>query len=305
MNILILLLSLNISFALTEKLIDSGHRLNDDSAWTKFSSSDEVNLNKMFDLLKRSPQGSELFKKAQVKAHRSGKTIMDVVKIGDSSLTDTTLMRKFSPAAPQNVILESQSVVYINRHLSMRDALLDLAHELTHFIYRQTFNPYNEDFNAKDFMAHTIEGQGGEVHAFLKECIVQQELFGKTSSKRSLCDEVSGLSSDQAYKKAVSLFYQIGPYYEKFNQQLQLRQISLDDGKLTRDKINFISSAYGVPYPMAALMEFDIVHKKVCENDRRRFAYMQQKSGRSPASTIDESVSFKKSFEKRCLQKSE
>ncbi len=110
-----------------------------------------------------------------------------MVKVGDSSLTDTTLVRKFSPHSPEHVIYESRSVVYISRHLAWDDALLDLAHELTHYVYRESFNPYAESFNAKDFIKGTIEGKGGEVQAFLTECRVLKELFSSRVQSRSHC----------------------------------------------------------------------------------------------------------------------
>ena len=78
--------------------------------------------------------------------------------------------------------------------------------------------------------------------------------------------------------------------------------------EITKEKINFISSAYGVPYPMAALMEYDLVLEKVCENDKKRLAYMQQgpkrnSASRGPASVSETQEKFVASYSVRCKPK--
>lgn len=269
-------------------------------SWMDFTSSPELNLKKLFELLSRSHTGEKLIKEAQYKAARTGQTLMDVIKVGDSSLTDTTLVRKFSPHSPEHVIYESKSVVYINRHLSWDDALLDLAHELTHFVYRGSFNPYSDTFNPKDFIKSTIEGEGGEVQAFLTECRVLKELFSRHVQSRSHCQKIESDNGQLSYSKAVELFYHVGPYYSSFHKQLEGRSIASSFSDLKPEKINFISSAYGVPYPVAALMEYDLVLGKVCENDKKRLAYMQQGPQRSPASASVGKEKFQESYASRC-----
>ena len=271
--------------------------------WTNFSSSPELNFKKIFDLLGRSPTGEKLIKEAQYKAARMGLTLNDVIKVGETSLTDTTLVRKFSPHSPEHVIYESRSIVYINQSLSWDNALLDLAHELTHFVYREGFNPYAENFNAKDFIKSTIEGQGGEVQAFLTECRVLKELFSKSVSSRTHCLKIEDENGQLSYTKAVELFYHVGPYFDSFQKQLSHRNIISSFSNLKEEKINFVSSAYGVPYPVAALMEFDLVLNKVCENDKKRLAYMQQGPQRGPASVTPEKEKFQASYSARCTQK--
>lgn len=271
--------------------------------WMDYTSNPELNLKKLFELLSRSTTGDRLMKEARYKASRMGLTLSDVVKVGDASLTDTTLVRKFSPHSPEHVIYESRSVVYISRHLAWDDALLDLAHELTHFVYRGSFNPYAESFNAKDFIKSTIEGDGGEVQAFLTECRVLKELFSKAMQSRSHCQKIEGAQGELSYTKAVELFYHVGPYYQTFHQQLQKREIASSFSDLKSGKINFISSAYGVPYPVAALMEYDLVLNKVCENDKKRLAYMQQGPRRGPASTSPGKEKFQASYSARCAHK--
>jgi hypothetical protein len=299
----LLLFTYSISLpALVEKTIHVEGEMGD-KTWMSFTSSEELNLKKLFDLLSRSSTGQRLLKEARSKAALMGMTLNDVIKVGNSSLTDTTLVRKFSPHSPENVIYETRSVVYLNRHLSWDDALLDLAHELTHFVYRDSFNPYNENFNAKDFIKGTIEGQGGEVHAFLTECRVLKELFSRQSQSRSHCFKIETPEGQLSHDRAVELFYHVGPYYESFSQQLSKRDLVSAFSELKSSKINFISSAYGVPYPVAALMEYELVLNKVCENDKKRLAYMQQEPQRAPAALSLEREKFLASYAARCTSK--
>ncbi len=292
-----ILLSTSI-FALEEKTIHVEGQSS--GTWTSFSSSDELNLKRLFALLSRSETGEKLLRLAKYKAAQNGETLSDVIKIGNGSLTDTTLVRKFSPNSPEHVVFESRSVVYINRSLGWDDALLDLSHELTHYVYRSSFNPYSASFNAKDFVKSTIEGDGGEVQAFLMECRVLRELFSTQVQGRSHCQKISDDDGRLSSAKAVKLFYDVGDYFEKFGSQLKDRGLAGEFEHMKGEKINFISSAYGVPYPMAALMEYDLVVAKVCENDKKRLAYMQQGPKRGPAS-VDSSVEqFKTSYQSRC-----
>lgn len=304
MKIFILLLtfsSLSL-FATEEKTIHVEGTMSGKS-WMTYTTSETLNLRKMLELLGRSPTGDRLIKEARFKAAQSGQTLSDVIKVGDSSLTDTTLIRKFNPHSPEHVVYESRSVVYLNRSLAWDDALLDLAHELTHFVYRESFNPYAEGFNARDFVKGTIEGLGGEVQAFLTECRVLKELFSRNVQSRSHCQKIEDADGLLSHTKAAALFYNVGAYFQDFHKQLSKRNLHTSFADLNSEKISFISSAYGVPYPIAALMEFDLVVNKVCENDRKRLAYMQQGPQRSPASNNESHEKFLASYSSRCSNK--
>lgn len=307
MKTLITLLLMSVAFntsAVEEKTIHVTGGGHSKSTWMDYTSSQELNLKKLFELLSRSATGEKLIKEAAYKASRSGLLLEDVIKVGESSLTDTTLVRKFSPHSPEHVIYESRSVVYINRNLGWNDALLDLAHELTHYVYREGFNPYSESFNARDFIKSTIEGSGGEVQAFITECKVLKELFSTKVQSRSNCQKIEDESGQLSFTKAVELFYHVGSYYDGLHKQLQKREIAGEFAHIKPEKINFISSAYGVPYPVAALMEYELVVNKVCENDRKRLAYMQQAGPkRGPASESVEQNKFIQSFTNRCGDK--
>lgn len=305
LSLISLLISFSL-FAVEEKLIHVDEQTHRRTSWSEYTDSEEINFKRLFSLLERSAAGAKIMKDASRKAARLGLTLADIVKVGDGSLTDTTLVRKFNPRSPEVVIYETKSVVYLNRHLAWDDALLDLAHELTHYTHRNSFNPYEDSFNAKDFIRSTIEGEGGEVEAFLTECQVAKELFSRTGQLRSNCRKIETDEGKLSFDRAVELFYHVGPYFDSFHKKLSDKKMESAFNGLSSGKINFISSAYGVPYPVAALMEFELVMNKVCENDKKRLAYMQQEQektpGRAPASANGSTDRFASSYSSRCKQ---
>ena len=262
--------------------------------WARWTSSEEMNLRRLIELLQRSEAGKELIQAASKKARSQGLTLLDVVKAGEGSLTDTTLIRKFHPETPENVVFESRSQVFVNRHLTWREGLLDLAHELTHYVHRENFNPYTVNFSLPDFIHSTIEGEGGEAHAFVTECRVMKELFTNEFRQDHNCGFISDDYGKLDETRASALFYHVGGFYPQLKKLLTERGIASHFPNLNEKKIKFVSSAYGVPYPLAAIQEYQTVLAKVCENDRRRLSYMQQ--GRSPASV----EKFRLNVEQRC-----
>ncbi|MBT5093018.1 MAG: hypothetical protein HOM21_02170, partial [Halobacteriovoraceae bacterium] len=120
--------------------------------WLKLANTERGAVQALITLLEKSKTGKVLLRRAEKKAMKGGQQLLDVLLAGEGSLTDTTLIRKFYPSQPDNVIYESRSKVFINRRLNVKDALLDMAHELTHFSYRMPFNPYQGPFDLKRFV---------------------------------------------------------------------------------------------------------------------------------------------------------
>ena len=267
--------------------------------WTQFSENEELNVKNLLQHLTRSPAGKELIHAAAIRAGEQGKTIYDVIKQGPGSLTDTTLIRRFSISKPDEISYETKSVVYVNDDHGFMDAVLDLAHELTHFVYRKSFNPYNLNFNLEEFIKNTIESKGGEAHAFVNECRVLQELFPSKLSQRHNCMAIyNELEGTFSLKIASREFYRMGEYYPKFVNSLGQHDLLQSFPHASNEKAAFISSAYGLPYPIAAYEEYMSVLKRVCVNDQKRLIYMRNKEqGRSPASEI---MKVQKKFDSKC-----
>ncbi|MFZ4712120.1 MAG: hypothetical protein ACOYL6_00275 [Bacteriovoracaceae bacterium] len=257
------------------------------TTWDKVSKNSEQNVRYLIELLKKSHTGTRLLKEATMKAAQSGETIFDVLKAGEGSLTDTTLVRKFSQFNPHEIAYETKSKVYINRDLSLLDALLDTAHELTHYTYRSAFNPYTYKMTVNDFIASTIEGTGGEVDAFMMECKVLFELFPTQLSSRHNCRKIQESGGSFSRTLAVQEFYKVGSYLPVFEKELSRFKTKTTDTQVSQDSISFISSAYGAPYPLAAVREYMAVMSKVCENDKKRFAFMEAGTGRTPTSSVE------------------
>lgn len=263
--------------------------------WQEFSQDERLNVRNLLVYLKRSETGKKLIELAKEKAAEQNQSILDIIKAGRGSLTDTTLVRRFTTGNPDDIEYEMKSVVYLNQGHNQYDALMDLAHELTHFVFREKFNPYTKNFTLAEFIQSTIEGTGGEAHAFMMECKVHYELFPRKTARNNcnhIVDESTGkLSKD----KTVRRFYQVGGYFDSFVGMLKKHGVKNLFPFVTQESASFVSSAYGIPYPVAAFEEYLTVLNKVCENDRKRLGYIQK---RSPASATQ----FAKDFEKRCSE---
>lgn len=267
--------------------------------WFESADKEEKSIKNLLRTLVKSPAGKELVLLANKKAKKQGDRLMEILKAGNGSLTDTTLIRKFSIHNPEDIDYESRSIVYLNDELTQYDALLDLAHELTHFVYRKPFNPYKMNFTLSEFIKGTVEGEGGEAQAFMTECQVQKELFPAQALKRQSCHKIVTTGADSfSFEKAVKHFYEVGQFYEKFDITLKKHGIRSEFPKINSEAPTFVSSAYGVPYPVAAFEEYLTVLNKVCENDKKRISYIKESNSRTPASVIK----IESDFKQRCSE---
>ena len=281
------------------KVIDVDEEINYNEPWYQKNRSDEENFKRLVQALNKVPTGKKVIDKATEKAGQRGFTLYDVVAIGDGSLTDTTLIRRFAASNPDQVMYETKSKVYLNKHLRTLDALLDFAHELTHYTYREAFNPYDHHFALKDFIKGTVEGRGGEVDAYMVECKVLFELLPGESSGRSNCFKVYDKKLGTVSKElGVQEFYKVGNHYGDFKKDIE--KFSLNEKDLPRASEGnalFISSAWGLPYPVAAVKEYTNIMDRVCKNDQNRLQLMQNKINRAPASDTGSKEAYKTMFE--------
>lgn len=284
-------LFLDISFAPTisakmfirkEYTIDTERHYRYSDRWAYIAKNEQDSLKELIHLLKTSKTGKKVLAMAAKKAKTYGLELNNVIHPGNGSLTDTTLIRRFSPGNPDEVAYESRSKVYINRTLSVKNAILDMAHELVHFSLREAFNPYQNNFGLKDFVVSTVEGRGGEVEAYLVECQVHLELFPNvdTNCKKVISEETGRVDKHLG----VAAFYKMGRYYNIFANSLKKHNLSTLDFTFSgRGHADFISSAYGLPYPLAAVYEYESIMHKVCHNDEKRLAIMRNNLNRAPA----------------------
>lgn len=270
--------------------------------WVDVYKEDEQNIAFLIETLERSEVGKDLLEAAQGKARKHGFDLPQLIIPDIGSITDTTLTRKFSQSRPDKVSYFLKSKIHINRELSVTAAVLDLAHELTHFIHRDAFNPYSSKFTVDSFIVSTIEGKGGEVEAYINECRVLFDLFPDYHKGRSKCMEVRNEDGTYSKQNGARLFYQVGTYRKHFRKILKYFGIGNEKFRaVTGETPSFISSAYGEPYPYAALKEYVNVMRKACKNDEKRVSLYRDKvvnKGRFPAGSDESKVFTEESYKK-------
>ncbi|MGB0452839.1 MAG: hypothetical protein ACPGJV_03920 [Bacteriovoracaceae bacterium] len=269
------------------------------ASWLKLGKTEGDSIKELFKLLRKSNTGTRILLKTRNKLDVEGRDILDLVSSAETSLTDTTLIRRFSPYNPLDVTYVTRSTITINRNHNVMDALLDLAHELTHFIYRAAFNPYEANFNWKQFIADTVEGRGGEVDAYLKECQVMKELRPRYYANGSKCLNVVDMRTGKLSKLlATREFYRVGNHLKRFHRRVKDLDLEAEDQNfpISGKESRFISSAYGLPYPVAALEEYAVIMNTVCQNDQKRLKMIS----RSPAVSDSEHQEYLLNFKSRC-----
>lgn len=237
----------------------------------------------MIETLERSLTARKLLAKARLKAKIRNKNLEDVIIPGPVSITDSTVVRRFSSKNPLVVEYEHQLKIYLNSDLSFKDALLDLAHELEHFTHRPESNPYEHNKSLHEFIVEMIEGEGGEGAAVYKECMIAEEIFGSSYTRNSSCVRLKENDSYQ-WSLVVENFYRVGEFFDEFTKHFRS-----SDGRnpasdivtnyfpqLAKKQPVFVSSAYGLPYPLAAIMEYKKIEQTVCQNEQKRLGFLNQ-----------------------------
>ncbi|OUR96513.1 hypothetical protein A9Q84_09190 [Halobacteriovorax marinus] len=295
------------SFERRARVIHIDSEVNWKKSWY-ISSKGKVNsLKEVVRGLEKSATGRSIIAKAKRKAATFGQGLFDILDAGESSLTDTTLIRKFSPDNPSEIAYETRSKVFLNKSLSFKDAVLDLAHELTHYSFREPFNPYLTQFTVDQFVSSVIEGRGGEVDAYIIECRVLKEIRPSSFRNNSNCRNVIDPNSGHLSKRlGVEKFYEVGKYDDTLLDILNKYGWKKSKfPKIGSGEALYISSAYGVPYPVAAVSEFTTIMGKACENDHKRLAIIRDSiasgRGRRPASAGKSSFrDLYASYKSRC-----
>lgn len=267
--------------------------------WRKLSSTQEGSIEQLIEIVSTSKLGIQLIDKARLRAAKDRKRLEEVIDSGDASVTDTTLVRKFNPSTPESVRFETRSKVYIDKSHSTKNAVLDLIHELTHYIYKKPFNPYLSDFSVSTFLSDTIQGKGGEVDAFLVECRVGREIYGLKAISPQCLNILDG--EEFSRELAVKEFYKLGEHYDQFKHAVNKLGISHEvvEHSSSEDS-SLISSAWSKPYPVAVIEEFETIMTKVCQNDLKRMTYLKESQSRSIASANKKVGQAESKFNARC-----
>lgn len=270
--------------------------------WQQLGETKNEAVKQLIEIINTSEIGRSIVFEAQKKAGRSRYRLEEIVGVGEASITDTTLIRKFSPTDPFSISYTSESKIFLDKSLDVKNAVLDLVHELTHYAYKDDFNPYKENFSLTSFVKDTIEAKGGEADAFLVECRVSRAVFGEGANS-SQCNSIVSLEGVFSKELAINEFYKIGNFFDKFEEKISQNGLTLDKfPNISKDNGVLVSSAWSRPYPMAAVEEYDLIMSRVCENDLKRMAVLGESIGRSPASEKINYAKAKMNIAMRCSE---
>lgn len=242
-------------------------------------------IDELLDFVHDTRFGQKLVKTALAK----NPTFREHIALGDNSVTETVFSRSYVlETGREELVVENY--LKLNERLSRRDLVWDLAHELTHFVYRRPPNPYAHNGTLTEFIREGIEGKGGELDAFESECLVSWELERKWRAPRhELCEryrksEAKGGSRREFNRALARLdYYRVGPY------EKQLARLRPHFPELSKAPVIFSSSLEKAPYPMALIREFSVVRKTACANNLRKQELIalqasRWKGDRSPSS---------------------
>lgn len=249
--------------------------------WRAPAFNQQSDLKAVLGILAETPYGRSLLQSAAMRDPQ----YLFRLKIGNSSLTESTLRRSFDLANGKEWF-ELYQEVTIAKQLSLADAVLDLAHELTHFAFRKPMNPYHLDFDEVTFIRHGVEGLGGELDAFLSECQVTLEMSHKdpTFPMHPLCSAYLSKDGQVNREQARQDYYRVGS--KEFTPRLRSIIPEISSARAV-----FRSAQAGTAYPIALAKEFSETIRAACENNIKRLeliqvrvSAIQKERSRSPAS---------------------
>lgn len=238
-------------------------------AWTS--------VRELIAVLETVPSGMRAVEQARA---RDPAFLQSIVPAGNS-VTESTLSRSYSlEDGKEN--FELRNVVYLQKDMSLADAVVDLAHELTHYAHKEFQNPYEEGFERKSFVRAGIEGPGGELDAFAEECEVAWELSARYAGfpEHSLCRNYKDKDGRFKREEARKDYYAVGAWAKSDSAR------ELGYPELSERAPVFRSSYTRSSYPEALSKEFFQTKESACSNNRRKFLLIQasqQGKGRAPA----------------------
>ncbi len=267
-------------------------------------------LQGLIQILSKSVSGRKLLEQARVFWNLDDALdIARYLKWDAASRTDAVLIRHFDPRTGLED-RERRVTIFLRANQKLEEAVMDLAHELSHAVSKPVWDPYDPDLSAADYLYTSIEGPGGEIEAVSRECQVSYELQGLGEFDLSRCERYFGstggstggtLRRDETPHVIRDLiradFYKVGKWYPKLRERLgtHLRRFPMLSAQAPR----LYSSTGQSPYPYALLREYEELTEIACENSRNR---LRSFSDRQPASAgnRDPSRSVRVFIESRC-----
>lgn len=221
--------------------------------------------------LERTKTGQELVAKARQFAQQRYQLPLDqFIAPGPHSATDITYLRRFSPLNPNAVQYEERVKVTLDEDLNPTQALLDLAHELVHFVHRKRQNPYLIWPSLSDYVRETVLGSGGEAQALALECQIKFEYLGPWPAQDP-CGQLQRFGAEKT-------FFRMGAQRETF--ALELKKEGLSSSlfpELSPETAIFESSVTGLTYPLSALYEHRRLSTLLDLQEKRRQTHLKSR----------------------------
>ena len=232
--------------------------------------------------LSLTPTGNHLITLASVEALRMEVDLLDIIRPGDFSAVTNGFSFVFDRANPTQNLTRHGVAIFLDRKVDLGRATAHLAHELVHFIMQDVPNPYdlNHTESALETIISTIEGRGGEVDASMVECQVLVELT-QGLFQDPYCQAMSDAAGNIDREKVVASYYRMGEHYQDFVEQLRAEGFSEDDlpHLSSEDSQLFLNLGEAdLPYPVAALEEYQRQREQVCAKHRERLSFMDSTS---------------------------
>ena len=226
-----------------------------DSSWRGFP--------ELASILRLSPTGKELIEKAKLK----DADFISRIQIGEASFTESTFSRTYSLLDGHEQV-HIKNIVTINSKLKLADAVVDLAHELVHFLDKEMLDPYKTDFEMEKFIRLGIEGKGGELSALATECKVAFEMEQSFAGfpKHELCAPYKQANGKFNWEMARKDYYALGTWYREASEFLVSHFPEMSDRRTI-----FSSSYAKKPYPLALFEEYEVTRNAACENNRKKY----------------------------------
>jgi hypothetical protein len=248
------------------------------------------------EILRSVPEGRALAESAaKADAH-----YLERIRPGEASFTENSVSGTYEPLREESLATTESARITLKRALPLSDAAADLAHELLHFTRRHPVDPYAPEFHAGAYVRRGIEGEGGELRAFEKECEVAWALEKRYPAfpRHRLCASYRKEGRFDL-EKARKGYYAVGTWFAKAGPALKEALPELSAAAPV-----FTSGLSGNPYPRSLAEEYEGVRRRACEVNRWKYrraaAAANARKGLVPHGTREEIRAFEAFHEAHC-----
>ena len=240
------------------------------------------NLLDALRMLNSTPTGRGIIEEANARALAMDSSLVGSIAIGEVSGVQNDFTFRFNPENPEQSLTDLSVRVFIDGSVILIDAALHLAHELVHFARARPPSPYDLDaaMDGPGAILRKIEGEGGEVDAFIARCRVFRELAEGLPITDSDCQMAGDGRGGIDREAVVKMYYRVGDYYGALLEMLggdraleRMPHLSAEDAVLLQ---RVSADMDALPYPVTVGRIFLGQRRSACQTHRRRLARMEE-----------------------------